>query len=290
MSETPAPYLTQTDAERLQTEARALVAVLGLAEGERAEAAGKLAFAAAVLRPWLEDVRRALILKSEAKGLSVEVMVEGDALIAQADSQRLAQVIGNLAGNAVKYGASGKRVLLRAVWAHDRVRIEVIDFGPGLSLEKQAQLFEPFNRLGLENRRLSQTGKTLAQEAGGLSGAPLRGRALEVIRRLRATAGPALPLIGVGGIDSPEAAWERITAGASLIQLYTGWIYQGPGLVPAVGARRPVLRIGAQVSAVPRPARGAGAGRGGGGRLSSGGTPGMSMSWRTGNFGKRRSS
>jgi dihydroorotate dehydrogenase len=90
------------------------------------------------------------------------------------------------------------------------------------------------NRLGLENRRLPQTGKTLAQEAGGLSGAPLRGRALEVIRRLRATAGPALPLIGVGGIDSPEAAWERITAGASLIQLYTGWIYQGPGLVPAI--------------------------------------------------------
>jgi dihydroorotate dehydrogenase len=90
------------------------------------------------------------------------------------------------------------------------------------------------NRLGLENRRLPQTGRTLAEEAGGLSGAPLRGRALEVIRRLRATAGPALPLIGVGGIDSPEAAWERITAGASLIQLYTGWIYEGPGLVPAI--------------------------------------------------------
>lgn len=110
----------------------------------------------------LEDVRRALILKSEAKGLSVEVMVEGDALIAQADSQRLAQVIGNLAGNAVKYGASGKRVLLRAVWAHDRVRIEVIDFGPGLSLEKQAQLFEPFNRLGLERSTIEGHGIGLA--------------------------------------------------------------------------------------------------------------------------------
>jgi dihydroorotate dehydrogenase len=90
------------------------------------------------------------------------------------------------------------------------------------------------NRLGLEQRRLSQTGRTLAEEPGGLSGAPLRARALEVIRRLRATAGPSLPLIGVGGIDSPEAAWERITAGASLVQLYTGWIYRGPGLVPAL--------------------------------------------------------
>jgi dihydroorotate dehydrogenase len=89
-------------------------------------------------------------------------------------------------------------------------------------------------RLGLEQRRLPQTGRSLAEEAGGLSGAPLRGRALEVIRRLRVTAGPSLPLIGVGGIDSPEAAWERISAGASLIQLYTGWIYEGPELVPAI--------------------------------------------------------
>ncbi len=90
------------------------------------------------------------------------------------------------------------------------------------------------NRLGLEGRRLAQTGRTLAEEAGGLSGAPLRARALEVIRRLRATAGPSLPLIGVGGIDSPQAAWERIVAGASLVQLYTGWIYQGPELVPTI--------------------------------------------------------
>jgi len=90
------------------------------------------------------------------------------------------------------------------------------------------------NRFGLENRPIVQTGGTLATEAGGLSGAPLRGRALEVLRRLRATAGPALPLIGVGGMDSPQSAWERITAGASLVQLYTGWIYQGPVLVPQI--------------------------------------------------------
>mgnify|MGYP002654588455 CR=1 FL=1 len=90
------------------------------------------------------------------------------------------------------------------------------------------------NRLGLEERRLSQTGRSLAEEAGGLSGVPIRRRALEVLRRLRATAGPALPLIGVGGIDSAQVAWERITAGASLVQLYTGWIYEGPELVPMI--------------------------------------------------------
>jgi dihydroorotate dehydrogenase len=47
-------------------------------------------------------------------------------------------------------------------------------------------------------------------------------------------AGPSLPLIGVGGIDSAESAWERISAGASLVQVYTGWIYEGPQLVPNI--------------------------------------------------------
>jgi len=90
------------------------------------------------------------------------------------------------------------------------------------------------DRLGLGSRVLSQSGKTLAEEEGGLSGRPLRERALAVVRRLRATAGPALPLIGVGGIDSAEAAWERIAAGASLEQIYTGWIYEGPPIVAEI--------------------------------------------------------
>jgi dihydroorotate dehydrogenase len=90
------------------------------------------------------------------------------------------------------------------------------------------------DRLGLGQRRLAATGRLLEEEAGGLSGRPLRQRALEVLRRLRATAGPALPLVGVGGIDGPQAAWERITAGASLVQIYTGWIYEGPILVPEI--------------------------------------------------------
>jgi len=90
------------------------------------------------------------------------------------------------------------------------------------------------DRLGLGSRVLSQSGKTLAEEEGGLSGRPLRERALAVLRRLRATAGPALPLIGVGGIDSAEAAWERIAAGASLVQIYTGWIYEGPPIVAEI--------------------------------------------------------
>ncbi len=90
------------------------------------------------------------------------------------------------------------------------------------------------NRFGLEKRIITQTGKSLSEEEGGLSGNPLCPRALEIIKRLRKTAGKDLPLIGVGGIDSPKSAWERITAGASLIQIYTGWIFQGPILVPNI--------------------------------------------------------
>ena len=90
------------------------------------------------------------------------------------------------------------------------------------------------NRLGLDHRVISQTGKTLAEEDGGLSGSPLCERALEVMRLLRKYSRKDLPLIGVGGIDSPKVAWERLTAGACLLEIYTGWIFKGPQLVPRV--------------------------------------------------------
>jgi dihydroorotate dehydrogenase len=70
--------------------------------------------------------------------------------------------------------------------------------------------------------------------AGGLSGAPLRQRSTDVLARVarRLRRGPRpLPLIGVGGVDNPAAAWEKICHGADLVQLYTGLIYEGPGLV-----------------------------------------------------------
>jgi dihydroorotate dehydrogenase len=68
-----------------------------------------------------------------------------------------------------------------------------------------------------------------AAEAGGLSGRPLHERAVAVVKFVTAESG--LPVIGVGGIDSPDSARRMLDAGASLIQLYTGFIYRGPGLV-----------------------------------------------------------
>ena len=69
-----------------------------------------------------------------------------------------------------------------------------------------------------------------AGEAGGLSGAPLRDLALQRVRDFRKATGGAIPLVGVGGIGSAEDAWARIKAGASLVQLYSAMVYEGPGL------------------------------------------------------------
>ncbi|WP_120716905.1 quinone-dependent dihydroorotate dehydrogenase [Tsuneonella amylolytica] len=77
-----------------------------------------------------------------------------------------------------------------------------------------------------------------AGETGGLSGAPLRDAALGQLRRFRAVAGDALPLVGVGGIATAEDAWARIRAGAALVQLYSALVYEGPGL-----ARRIVRKL-----------------------------------------------
>lgn len=71
-------------------------------------------------------------------------------------------------------------------------------------------------------------------EAGGLSGRPLLSRSTECLRVLKQIVGDAVPLIGVGGIDSAVTARQKLEAGATLVQLYTGLIYQGPGLVKQI--------------------------------------------------------
>ena len=73
-----------------------------------------------------------------------------------------------------------------------------------------------------------------AGEAGGLSGAPLAALALDKLRAFRSATGGALPLIAAGGIASADDAWERIVAGASLVQLYSALVYEGPWLAKRI--------------------------------------------------------
>ncbi len=78
------------------------------------------------------------------------------------------------------------------------------------------------------------SGDKLVAETGGLSGKPLASRSTEVIRYLATASNRAFPIIGVGGIHTPEDALEKLDAGASLLQLYTGFIYEGPGLIKRI--------------------------------------------------------
>ncbi len=91
--------------------------------------------------------------------------------------------------------------------------------------------------IAVSNTTLTRPGlttTTLAQQAGGLSGRPLFARSTAMLARVYRLTEGRVPLIGIGGIDSPETALAKIEAGASLIQLYTGLVYEGPGLVEKI--------------------------------------------------------
>jgi dihydroorotate dehydrogenase len=86
----------------------------------------------------------------------------------------------------------------------------------------------------VSNTTLSRSGlrdQGFAKEAGGLSGRPLFARSTKMLAQVYRLTDGKLPLIGVGGIDSPEAALAKVEAGASLLQLYTGLVFEGPSLI-----------------------------------------------------------
>ena len=90
------------------------------------------------------------------------------------------------------------------------------------------------DRSKLTTKIVAATGKSVSDEAGGISGAPVRQKSTEVIRFIHQQTGGSLPIIGVGGIFTADDAWEKITAGASLIQVYTGWTYNGPWMIDRI--------------------------------------------------------
>lgn len=111
----------------------------------------------------LEDIRRSAVLHPESQGMRIEIQPAPTRQVVTADSVRLNQVLSNFVSNGLKYGRSGGVVHLKAGPPADGwVRIEVIDRGPGLSEAKQAELFEPFNRLGMERSTVEGHGIGLA--------------------------------------------------------------------------------------------------------------------------------
>jgi dihydroorotate dehydrogenase len=117
----------------------------------------------------------------------------------------------------------------------------LVKIAPDLTDDAIAELLEVCDRHGVSgliatNTTLGRDGlaasdQGLAAEAGGLSGRPLAARALEVVRFVSKETNGELPVIGVGGISGPDDALRMVDAGADLVQVYTGFIYEGPGLV-----------------------------------------------------------
>lgn len=104
------------------------------------------------------------------------------------------------------------------------------------------------NTMPYKEAKLSSEGQEKARDAGkgGLSGPPLHGRSVAAIKTAYEATGGRLPIIGVGGTDSAETAYAKIRAGASLIEVYTGLIFNGPGLLPDIqrGLKRLLERDG----------------------------------------------
>ena len=126
--------------------------------------------------------------------------------------------------------ARGKRLPVFLKIAPDLTEFELDDIAA-------AALRHGLDGLVISNTTTSRHGlkdQRLAGEAGGLSGRPLFERSTIVLAKMRVRVGPHLPIIGVGGVESTETAAEKIRAGADLVQLYTGLVYRGPGLVARI--------------------------------------------------------
>ena len=114
-----------------------------------------------------------------------------------------------------------------------------VKIAPDLSLEEIVQIADSFKRHQIDGVIATNTtlergmikGMAHAGEAGGLSGRPVQALSTEVIRMLNQELNGVMPIIGVGGIDSVIAAKEKMQAGAKLVQVYSGFIYHGPGLI-----------------------------------------------------------
>jgi dihydroorotate dehydrogenase len=89
-------------------------------------------------------------------------------------------------------------------------------------------------RDSLHTKILKETGKSIQEETGGISGLPVKERSTEVIRFIYQETAGKIPIIGVGGIFNADDAWAKIIAGASILQVYTGWVYEGPWMVNQV--------------------------------------------------------
>jgi len=131
--------------------------------------------------------------------------------------------------------------LMESNKSKERSKPILLKIAPDLTYEQLLDIIEIVDETKIDgviatNTTISRSGLTSEnkREVGGLSGKPLKDRSTEVIRFLNKNSNGSFPIIGVGGIHSPEDALEKLNAGASLIQIYTGFIYEGPSLIKKI--------------------------------------------------------
>ena len=153
------------------------------------------------------------------------------------DRTALTELLGELTATATELAGGARRKPI------------LVKIAPDLTESAIAELLEVCAAHGVDgliatNTTLSRDGLApsdapLATEAGGLSGRPLTARALEVVRFVSTETSGKLPIVGVGGIFDADDARRMLDAGASLLQVYTGFIYEGPGLVRRINQALP---------------------------------------------------
>ncbi len=149
------------------------------------------------------------------------------------DKKPLTQLLKKLQRENTKYAeklnVSEKPILLKiAPDLTDAQLMDIITIVRTTKIDGVIATNTTISRKGLKSHLI------IAEEKGGLSGKPLGDRSTEVIRFLAEKSKKAFPIIGVGGIHTPEDAIEKLEAGADLVQLYTGFVYEGPGLIKRI--------------------------------------------------------
>lgn len=138
-----------------------------------------------------------------------------------------------------------RRILDAAVAARDRTGAEtkvVLKIAPDLTPADEDDIAAVALAAGIDGMTIANTsvarpaalGRRWARQEGGLSGRPVFAPSTALLARMADRLGGAMPLIGVGGIDGPDAAWAKLDAGATVVQLYTAMIFEGPGLIPRI--------------------------------------------------------
>jgi dihydroorotate dehydrogenase len=162
--------------------------------------------------------------------------------ISSPNTKNLRELQGDAALDALLGALQQRRLQLQAT--HKRQVPMFLKIAPDLDAAQVGVIADTLQRHRIDGviatnttlERAAVQGQPHAGEAGGLSGAPLLQASNRVITQLRSALGEHYPIIGVGGVMSAADALSKITAGADLVQVYTGLIYKGPGLVSAAAA------------------------------------------------------